>query len=580
MKKKLYIITLIIFLGFALNSSLVHMVDEAGTVASALSLIGKNWTYATSSMENYLYRYGQSIFYLPVMLFIKNPNLTYKALLVVNGIIYSFMPVLIYIILKKYLKNKNYYLIPLITLLPAPFLISMFTTADLSLIVLPWILLILFLEIQKKKDKRFLSFLIGFLTMYAYMCHSRGVIIVASSLLLVIYYKIKYKEDLVDLKYYFSALIIFFMVNKVVYGNVKENLYALGGVKNATLEKVKISDLRKIFTTVSGFTAFVKLLLGWLTVLIGITFGFGFKPFFDKKEENKKDFILRVFIKAFTIFTLIVGIVWMYRCALAFYVDGDTGRLDRMVYVRYMASIAGPLLFLALYKNKNESRHKLVFFNILILLLFYLLVYPNLKGITGGILLDNSISLLAFSFLGRDIYVYNFVESIITTCLIAFGISAIYLYKKNRDNKNFGYILCAVFLLISMLNFKLVKVDVDNIYKDQVEAPSEFIYNTKAYKKYPMVMNISQSNNIRRYQMRLSDYQLFYCNNEIEIEDNFFIITNDLSRYMGSKCLNEDGKYYKFENYNYKNKDKVYIKGDKLYKYLVNKGYKLNEEEI
>ena len=32
----------------------------------------------------------------------------------------------------------------------------------------------------------------------------------------------------------------------------------------------------------------------------------------------------------------------MYRCALAFYVDGDTGRLDRMVYVRYMASIAGP----------------------------------------------------------------------------------------------------------------------------------------------------------------------------------------------------------------------------------------------
>ena len=106
MKKKIYIITLIIFLGFALNSSLVHMVDEAGTVASALSLIGKNWTYATSSMENYLYRYGQSIFYLPVMLFIKNPNLTYKALLVVNGIIYSFMPVLIYIILKKYLKNK------------------------------------------------------------------------------------------------------------------------------------------------------------------------------------------------------------------------------------------------------------------------------------------------------------------------------------------------------------------------------------------------------------------------------------------------------------------------------------------
>ena len=140
--------------------------------------------------------------------------------------------------------------------------------------------------------------------------------------------------------------------------------------------------------------------------------------------------------------------------------------------------------------------------------------------------------------------------------------------------------MCAVFLLISMLNFKLVKVDVDNIYKDQVEAPSEFIYNTKAYKKYPMVMNISQSNNIRRYQMRLSDYQLFYCNNEIEIKDNFFIITNDLSRYMGSKCLNTNGKYYKFGDYNYKNKDKVYIKGDKLYKYLVNKGYKLNEEEI
>ena len=118
-------------------------------------------------------------------------------------------------------------------------------------------------------------------------------------------------------------------------------------------------------------------------------------------------------------------------------------------------------------------------------------------------------------------------------------------------------------------NEYILKVDVDNIYKDQVEAPSEFIYNTKAYKKYPMVMNISQSNNIRRYQMRLSDYQLFYCNNEIEIKDNFFIITNDLSRYMGSKCLNEDGKYYKFENYNYKNKDKVYIKGDKLYKYLL-----------
>ena len=154
----LYIITLLLFLFFGLQCNNPYLVDETGTIAPGAYLSGYDWSTTNYCMGNYPYKYFQSLFYIPILKLINNPFLIYKAIVIIQGILYSIIPVLVYYLLRKCLKVKSKIkssIISLLTaLLPTPFLLSTYVTADLLLTIIPWIIIILLCISFDNQDKK------------------------------------------------------------------------------------------------------------------------------------------------------------------------------------------------------------------------------------------------------------------------------------------------------------------------------------------------------------------------------------------------------------------------------------------
>ena len=77
--------------------------DELNPMAFGFLLRGDDWGNYLAA-DGYYYKYGQLLFYLPLILFIKNPVVLFRGMLVVNSFIISLIPVCAYRIMKKYLK--------------------------------------------------------------------------------------------------------------------------------------------------------------------------------------------------------------------------------------------------------------------------------------------------------------------------------------------------------------------------------------------------------------------------------------------------------------------------------------------
>ena len=80
--------------------------DSLGTMGAAAYLTGHDWGDFLVE-KGFYYKYGQTLFYLPVFLLFHEPMMRYKALLVVNSVITAFIPVIIYRISTRHLEMEN-----------------------------------------------------------------------------------------------------------------------------------------------------------------------------------------------------------------------------------------------------------------------------------------------------------------------------------------------------------------------------------------------------------------------------------------------------------------------------------------
>ena len=77
--------------------------DSLGTMGAAAYLTGHDWGDFLVE-KGFYYKYGQTLFYLPVFLLFHEPVMRYKALLAVNSVITAFIPVIIYKISTRHLE--------------------------------------------------------------------------------------------------------------------------------------------------------------------------------------------------------------------------------------------------------------------------------------------------------------------------------------------------------------------------------------------------------------------------------------------------------------------------------------------
>lgn len=361
----LYSLSLLMMLVLGLPLSVSYILDETGTVANAAYLAGYNWNDWVNSNGGYFYKYGQAPFYFLLFKIFSNPYLLYKGMMVINGIFVAFIPVVSYKILRKHLEIEDKAHCTLLSLcivvVPATVLYSLYARGDVMLIVLAWFIIYAVLEamtVDKKKEQIIWSSMAAFLSVYAYMCHSRGIVFVIATFMVLVAIRFFMKNKNVCFTAYIVNLIIWLLIDDKLTAFFKNNIWGSGNKKN-TIENVNYSKYSTVLTE-EGIETIVKNLTGWLfnsflgtfgMVTLGVFFAAVIVFCYVAKKKNITQKELVVNFYSFLIFlgTTMLGILFFYGSNYKFVIGTAVKRADRFLYSRYLSPCYSILVFIALY---------------------------------------------------------------------------------------------------------------------------------------------------------------------------------------------------------------------------------------
>lgn len=341
-----------------------YILDETGTVANAAFLAGENWNNWVNTTGGYFYKYGQSIFYYPILEFVDNPYIMYKLLLIVNGAFIAWIPVTSYQILRRHLYQEDKLKCALTSLclavVPAVVLYSLFARAEGMLISLAWVTLYAVLENMNasgKKQAILGSSLVAFVSVYMYMCHSRGIVFVIAIFMVMFGVRFVLKNKNICFTAYLIGTGVWLFVDKHLTKFFKNSIWG-EGIKKNTMEKVNLNKYDVLFTA-EGIDTMVKNVTGWLfnsflgtfgLVLLGLVFATVLiVMFFRKKNVDAKELVISVY--AFLIYfgTMAMGVLFSFRSNYNFVIGEKVKRADRFLYSRYLAPTYAIIIFVALF---------------------------------------------------------------------------------------------------------------------------------------------------------------------------------------------------------------------------------------
>ncbi len=251
--------------------------DEIGTASITAFYTGKDWSALMSSV-GYYYGYIQALFYVPLMLVFGSPYALYKAMLVMNGVLISFIPMLAYHLAAKLGIPKVWQKI--VIAFCSGFYItyiahSKFIWNEAISSLLPWALIwcVFMAWDRKNRYSRFtFSMLAGFMCAVCYAAHSRLIAIVIALILTLLIARIVFREKILNLPTFFATLIISFGCEYLLR-NAIENAVWGGAARGNTVEG-GLTRLDGLFTA-AGWDHFISTLFGHLYTFFTSTLGIG-----------------------------------------------------------------------------------------------------------------------------------------------------------------------------------------------------------------------------------------------------------------------------------------------------------------
>lgn len=361
----MYSLSFLMMLVLGLPLSVSYILDETGTVANAAFLAGNNWNDWVNSTGGYFYKYGQAPFYFILFKLFSNPYILYKGMMVVNGIFVAFIPVLSYKILRKHLKIEDKSQCTLLSLctvvVPATVLYSLYARGDVMLIAFAWFALYAMLEAMDAKEKKeqiVWSSLTAFLSVYMYMCHSRGIVFVIAVFMVIIVLRFFMKNKNICFSAYIVNVILWILVDDRLTAFFKNSIWGSGNKKN-TIENVNTDKYSSVFTA-DGIETIVKNVTGWLfnsflgtfgLVTLGLFFAAVVVICFVAKKKNisPKELVINLYGLLIFLGTTALGILFFYGSNYKFVTGEAVKRADRFLYSRYLSPCYAILVFIALY---------------------------------------------------------------------------------------------------------------------------------------------------------------------------------------------------------------------------------------
>ena len=607
------IFTFLIFCAYSCFLTVPVISDETTTMANAAWLSGYDWSWMVTALGGYYYRFGQALLTLPFFALLDDPDVIYRLSMVLQSAIQvSIIPV-VYVICRRHLSVKSQKTALLlgmaVCLVPSMVLYTFYYRGDFLLGVLPWYVLLFFLEtVKAAEEKRRLSrilytMLAAFFSVFSYTAHTRGIIVIIALVLAAAFLKIIEKKNSLHWGSLFIAAIIFILIDSKTGNIFKNALYSIGGLNANAIETTNVSSYFAIFSF-DAIKDLVMLCLSWLQTLAASTQGLvliGIVAFFSLfiKVWFTKSIQITVNEKIVTVFSGLIFAGYYAAGALFFrgtYLALRTGelerRVDRLLYDRYAICGAGMIIFLALYVlccKREWFRLKEKLISIIAAALIFAVwiwkILPTAVKYTGYIY--NAIILNTFNTISDPAKIlsgeYFTREALLGISILGGGLMLIILVISLWKNKRCPYVILAVVLLSDLLlihvNYIKVRIASNDYVAEATREVVDFMqeFEDEITERYPYILKGSLSGiRIQFYQSQLMNYKMFGKRQEEQLgQDNYFIISDhddiDLTWY--------EDDYYLFEEFDYENAeyDIVYVKGEKLMREMESLGYEMVE---
>ncbi len=590
--KKNRILLYILFFVFNLSTvafrTTAFFTDECNPFALAFMLKGYDLSdYLVA--DQYYYKYGQLLFELPVILFIHSHIWQTRIILAIHAAIVSFVPILVEYILFRYYKYHDYsrFIIALVVgSLPSVTLNAKLLWAEPYLIILPLLALVCLLKAAETGMVLY-TVLLSLISCYAYMVHTRGIVLLLTTFLSVVFIRVIMKNKNIRIVIFLFTSFLFLIIEKYISNIVKSLIYtdkqvALNG---GSLNFMGDSYFSRIFS-VDGLSVLFIETTGWLFAIITATLGLfavGCFLIFYKVIFSMKTKTMLTSPETICIFFGVVLFLGSAAMGELFFFtniyEGLEGgivvnRGDRLIYTRYVEPAAIIVSFIGLYYYFTETkmikmkalRQAIICYMVTVVLYYYLII-PHITQTTIWPHVTMTLSYFCdYKGLKRNgMYAFQdeLAVGVLAMGLFVFALLAIALVSQ-AENYKYAILLCVFFICCSYRGF-FNGVYIEDKFFQVLD------------KDYGILFDLQESGNIYlEDEVIRSGIQFEYPSKNIitrrnkldDYPDGFYLLYNgsDSKNYGILKQV-----IISVENTDYT----LYVKGTELTQQLESQGYKL-----
>ncbi|MCL2087138.1 MAG: hypothetical protein FWH05_06045 [Oscillospiraceae bacterium] len=368
-------ISVILHSVYALGMEMISIDPNEFGVAVWVALFnGKDWAGVMSDIP-YYYGFVGALLYVPIMWLIPEPFIQYKAMLLLNGIVVSFVPVIAYLLSVRLGVKFGWQriLVAIVCgLYSTIFAHTKFIWNEISCIIFPWLLIFLLVRTCDTKGgtkKHIMSAVTALTAVLAYFAHPRLAVVILSAMIVILFSNFFLKMKLVSGFCFYSTFLIGFFALKMLdtyliavmwngsqalentlahFGGQVSGLFAPGGVE-------------LFFTTLLGHLYYFSTStwgLGILSACLAVLVVFRYfqgaaikKAVFQTGDTDSRRRVVansgfNNYLLLFSLYALFANIFAGLLSALWKYNDTGYGQYqDTLIFGRYMDSVI-PLLIM------------------------------------------------------------------------------------------------------------------------------------------------------------------------------------------------------------------------------------------
>lgn len=599
------------FLGAGLSVPVIS--DETITMSNAAWFEGYDWSLMVAALGGYYYRYIQALMSIPFFAVFHNPDTIYSMTMILQALIQASIVPVVYVICRRHLHMESKVTASLLgvaaCLVPSLALYTFYFRGDYLLGVLPWYVLLTFLETmdlaeQKRQGARIVYTVLAMaFSMMAYMAHTRGVVLIIALFMMALAARMIWKKKSLHWGAVFVSLVILVYVDSMTAGMLKSALYSISGLQANAFESTDMGAYFSVFS-VSAVKDLIMLCLSWFHTMLLTTEGLVLIGVFavlivlgklvmrSAVVVSLKESVTVVFSSLVFAGYYAVGALF-FKGTYHFLRSGELDRrVDRLLYDRYAICGAGMIVFVGLYMLccrrewiKWKGRVLCCLTGLGVIGVFLWKVLPVASKYTGYIY--NTITLNTFhSVLDPKSILFGEYYSetaLIKAILLGIFLMAAVLAAASVKRKWMPYAVLAVVLagdlLLITVNYEKIRRASNDYVVEVTEEVVDFMQELepKIAEEYPYIFKGGLSGvRIQFYQSQLMSYKMFGKKQEEMLgEDNYFIINKKGD--MNPDYFEDD--YYLFRDFDYDNAkyDIVYVKGNELKDRLEELGYKMEK---